>query len=176
MITKCFQCNSELKIIKNRPYLYTECGLPDVTLIGITQYQCEDCGESYVDIPMIEQLHLVIGKLVSCKKERLTGDEIRFLRKELHMKAKDFADMISITAEHMSRLERGEKNISSTLDKLIRSIYMMYASEDNNTVLHHNVLSIFAKIGGKKTAPISQRIELNPPDWMSNEPPSFCFA
>ena len=79
---KCWKCGNDLSVIKDQPYQYKESGLDFVYLIGILQYKCV-CGETFVEIPRINELHLLIGKNIVCKKELLTGAEVKFLRKEL---------------------------------------------------------------------------------------------
>ena len=65
---KCTTCNNMLEVIKDRSYHYKESGLDYVWLIGILQYKCKKCGNYYVEIPRINDLHLLIGKNIVCKK------------------------------------------------------------------------------------------------------------
>ena len=60
---RCSKCNNILEIIKDIPYHYEESGLDYVWLIGMLQYKCGKCGDIYVEIPRINELHLLIGKM-----------------------------------------------------------------------------------------------------------------
>jgi DNA-directed RNA polymerase subunit RPC12/RpoP len=84
---KCYVCGNALEVIKDKPYEYTECGLP-VLLLGITQYRCGSCGEEYAAIPAPEKLHKLIGlEICRSRKALLLPEEIKFLRKELRYEA-----------------------------------------------------------------------------------------
>jgi DNA-directed RNA polymerase subunit RPC12/RpoP len=84
---KCYVCGNALEVIKDKPYEYTECGLP-VLLLGITQYRCGSCGEEYAAIPAPEKLHKLIGlEICRSRKALLLPEEIKFLRKEVRFEA-----------------------------------------------------------------------------------------
>ena len=68
MSKTCFQCGGELQVNKNKSYHYTESGLDNVILFGINQYKCKACSETFVSIPMMEELHLLLGRELCCKK------------------------------------------------------------------------------------------------------------
>ncbi len=109
---ECYNCGEKMRVIKDRPYKYKECGLEDVTIIGVTIHVCENCGEEYVSIPRVKKLHNVIGELI-CKKEgRLSGSEVRFLRKDMRMTSVEFTRMLGVTPEHVSRVESAVKAVS----------------------------------------------------------------
>ena len=174
MSKTCFHCGGELLVIKNKPYHYTESGL-DIVLYGVNQYKCKACGETFVSIPKIEELHLLIGQKLCCKKGLLTGKEIRFLRKELRMKAKEMAQALGVTPPTISRWENDKEPIGETHDRLMRSLYMLYASEQTDKVLHRDVTHIFSTLPTKrKKHKKPTKLEFSPPDWMSDTYPEFC--
>lgn len=173
----CFQCGGKLQVIKNKPYHYTESGLDNTVLYGINQYKCKACGENFVSIPRIEELHLLIGRELCCKKELLTGKEIRFLRKELRIKAKEMAKALGVNPSTISRWENDKEPIGETHDRLMRSLYMLYASERTDKVLHRDVVHIFSNLPIKrKKLRRTTKLELSPPDWMGDTYPEFCPA
>jgi len=167
---KCVECGGKIHTIKDRPYHYDESGL-DVVLYGITQFQCEDCGEDYVSLPNVERLHRAIGGFIcSQRKALLTPAEIIFLRKDLHLKSKELAALLGVRPETVSRWERGKESIGETQDRLLRSIYMNYASEKANNVIYHGVVQMFTDLPRERTKiKTPQAIELNPSDWLGPE-------
>lgn len=108
-------------------YHYTESGLPNVWLLGIEVFECE-CGESFAFIPCIQELHKLIAKILLTQENPLSGKEIRFLRKTMGLKAKEFADLIGVKNITVSRWERGGITPPNSIDRLIR---LFYASNMN---------------------------------------------
>lgn len=163
----CYTCGKNLKVVKDKPYHYAECGL-DVTLLGITQYICDACGETYASIPNIQKLHRVIGNLI-CEKRKalLKPEEIKFLRKDLQLKSKELAQTLGVTPQTVSRWENGKKEIGEAHDRLFRSIYMMCASEK---VIDHGcggVIDIFKGFPlDRKKITQPREISLNPQEWL----------
>lgn len=96
---KCWVCGKDLEVIKDKPYHYKESGLDNVYLHGIIQYKCSGCGEEAAEIPNIEDLHLLIGKSIICNNEHLSAREVVYLKKELGLKSKDMAELLSVTPQ-----------------------------------------------------------------------------
>ena len=117
----CIQCGGRLTT-KRENYRYTACGLPNVTLIGVQVRRCAKCGDHEVVIPRIEELHRVLAAAVVRQATRLTKDEIRFLRKYLGYSGVDFAKVIGVSAETISRWENAREKIASSTEKLIRML------------------------------------------------------
>lgn len=117
----CIQCGGKMTT-KRENYRYAACGLPNVTLIGVEVRRCVKCGEHEVVIPRVEELHRVLAAAVARRPSRLTKDEIRFLRKSLGYSGVDFAKLIGVTPETVSRWEKGREKIGSSAEKLIRML------------------------------------------------------
>jgi len=164
---RCSQCGGGLKTLEDRPYHYTESGLDYVWLIGILQYRCEKCGESSVEIPRINRLHLLIGSTIVRKKELLTGSEVRFLRKEIDMKSKDIAAALSIEPETYSRWENGKQAVAAYHDKSLRMIYVMNASENLGKVLSQDSRFELHNIAVEKAPKESAKVQFAPPEWLN---------
>jgi DNA-binding transcriptional regulator YiaG len=111
-----------------KPYHFTDSGLPNIYLVGVRQFECE-CGEKFVEIPALKQLMSLIARHTVMKDQSLTGLEIRFLRKRLGQKAADFAQMVKLQPETLSRVENGKQTVSGKTDAYIR-IYYAFASKD----------------------------------------------
>ena len=113
------QRNHETKIGE---YHYTESGLPNVWLLGVEVFECE-CGEGFAFIPCIQELHKLISHDLLTQENSLSGPEIRFLRKTMGLKAKDFAVLLGVKNVTISRWERNEVSPPDTIDRLIRLFY-----------------------------------------------------
>jgi transcriptional regulator with XRE-family HTH domain len=59
----------------------------------------------------------------------LHGPEIRFLRKRLGKKANDYARLLRITGETLSRIENEKQSASDQLDALVRMTYLLFCSD-----------------------------------------------
>lgn len=165
---KCYVCNGILDVIKDQPYAYSECGL-DVILYGITQYKCQNCEETFASLPNIQDLHRCIGyDICSSKKALLKAEEIIFLRKDLHLRAKEMANILGVAPETYSRWENGKKTIGDPHDRLLRSVYMGYAAEKQGCS-DLSAINLFKSLPAKRKE-IKQptTITLNPQEWMQN--------
>jgi putative transcriptional regulator len=118
---KCPSCQ-QIRQSHKGEYHYTESGLPNVWLRGVEIFECI-CGEKFAIIPCIEELHKLIGKRLIRKEYQLTGKEIRFLRKHMALKSKDFAKELGVQNVTVSRWENGDSQPSESVDRLIRLIY-----------------------------------------------------
>src|SRR5579863_3133963 len=110
------------------PYHYVGSGLPNVYLTGITYYVCS-CGKQSAEIPAMRDLFAGLARVIVSKPSPLTGLEFRFLRKDLRKKAVEFASLISLTPEHLSRLENSSEAVDVSRDKLMRVIYSALSSD-----------------------------------------------
>ncbi len=129
---------------------YKDCGLDNVTLIGVTSYKCNHCGEEYLSYGNIEILHRIIAQILLRKGGNLTGREIRFLRKQLGYSGKMFARLIGYEHETLSRIENGKNSVTSAFDRVVR-FAVADRIHDRNYDLHDEILK-----GGEKF----KRIEL----------------
>lgn len=136
MNTKCYECGKVMqkKVITHR---YRESGLPDVYLEGVYEFSCKECGTNFVDIPEPVQLHIVLAIAISKSPEKLTGPEIRFLRKEVGMTGKAFAEFIGVDPVTLSRWEndKGDANKEASNDRLIRIAFRVMMYEKLKTML-----------------------------------------
>ena len=102
-------------------YHYTESGLQDVWLTsGFTVVKTKH-GKG-VAIQDVEGLHRVIGKAIA-HKPRLTGAELRFLRKEMQMPQSALALLVGTSEQNVSLWERRGR-MPKTADRLVRVIYL----------------------------------------------------
>jgi transcriptional regulator with XRE-family HTH domain len=65
----------------------------------------------------------LIAKALLFKEGLLVGEEIRFLRKNAGLSAKEFARLIQVDPAHLSRVENGKtETLSAATDKLARAV------------------------------------------------------
>lgn len=130
MSTKCYECSNVMNQ-KTITYHYLESGLPNVYLKDVIEFICEECGTSFVDIPEPVQLHIILAISISNKPMKLTGPEVRFLRKEIGMTGKSFAEYIHIDPVTLSRWEndKGDSNRENSNDQLIRLAFKVIICE-----------------------------------------------
>ncbi len=132
-VEKCEECGRRMRRTTVDRYQYVESGLSNVYLRGIAEYVC-DCGEKVVGLHNVERLHDLIFARVLSKSGPLKGDELRFLRKYMGLKAVDFAKMVKVDPTTLSKWENG-LNIGDQSDKLIRlAVGLAMTSEVKKTV------------------------------------------
>lgn len=125
---KCTNCGHKMtKHIKDLHY--TESGLDNVILMGLTIYKCS-CGEKMPQIPDISGLHRKIGVAIAKSKKALNGPEVRFLRKELGLKANELAELLGVYKVSVSRWETGKEQIGVANDRLVRVLYLRKIEEE----------------------------------------------
>lgn len=84
-------------------------------------------GRNEIFIPDYQGLIKKIAQTRAAHPMKLKGQDIRFLRKTLGLKAKELADKLDISAEHLSRCESGDKILSPNSEKVLRSLVLLEA-------------------------------------------------
>jgi putative zinc finger/helix-turn-helix YgiT family protein len=115
----CAKCGGPLRI-SGRKHHYVECGLPNVTLHGVEVRTCQSCGEVEAAIPNLEGLHACLAHAIVERRSAMTKEEFRFLRQFLGHSSQDFAKMLDVTPETMSRWQSGKHEIPRSVDLLVR--------------------------------------------------------
>jgi len=125
---KCVHCGSVTKSTRGA-HRYTESGLSNVTLLNVELRNCSACGEREVVIPRIEELHRLIARTLATSTSRLSPEQIRYLRKWLGWSSADFALMMGVRPETVSRWEgKGAGyQMPPTAERLLR---LMVANQD----------------------------------------------
>ena len=121
---------SEFVSTVERPYLYLGSGLSNVKLIGVSVFRCNDCAQISASIPSMKELHKAIARILVQKKSKLTGSEVRFLRKRLGKRSVDFAQMTGMSAVGLSALESNEaRQLAAGRDRLVRLLYKLLSDD-----------------------------------------------
>ena len=115
---RCTECGATQRLIHTTTD-YRESGLDNVQLVDAPVWECGN-GHQEIEIPNAEQLHRLLTNLLIRKPAVLRGTEIRFLRKELGLSGRAFAQRLGMTPEHLSRVETGKRDTTSTVDLLVR--------------------------------------------------------
>ena len=123
MKIKCDQCGKAAhKKVGN--YRYNESVLDNVYLENIPVYECS-CGTSFPSIFRLHRLNELIALTLVEKPALLSGNEIKFLRKNLRLASKIFANKLGVGKTTLSKWENAVQNHSEGNDRLIRAIYII---------------------------------------------------
>src|SRR5579863_1998228 len=117
---KCPECGAAEMKVTHENHVYTESGLPNVVLLGVEVRTCKACSEREIAIPRLAQLHRLIAEAVAEKAARLTGAEVRFLRKHLGWSGEDFAATMGVTPSTVSRWENEKEPMGPIAERLLR--------------------------------------------------------
>jgi putative zinc finger/helix-turn-helix YgiT family protein len=120
MATCCYVCGADALTDKLEDIPYR--ALPGTTILQVKVEQCTQCGERFEHIPAMTQLEDALARALLSKQARLTGHEIRFLRKYLGQSGVGMARKMRVTKETMSRWQTGARAISPQNDLLLRLI------------------------------------------------------
>ena len=119
---KCPNCETAELAETRENYHYQECGLSNVTLVGIVVRKCPSCGNLMPRIANIEGLHDAIAQALINKSERLMAQEIVFLRKYLGWSGADFARNMHCDRAQISKWEHGKVDMSTPYELLLREM------------------------------------------------------
>lgn len=103
---------------------YTMCGLDGIYLLNGFLPKKTPHGNG-VTISDIDGLHKTIGLSLIMDRKTLTPEELRFLRKEMGLTQADLAQRLGLSDQQVARWEKGECEISSPAEKLIRFYYAL---------------------------------------------------
>lgn len=120
----CMTCGTAMET-RREDVAYDAAGLPDVILRGVEVSRCPGCDEREVAIPRLPALHRALARIVVAKPGRLTGPEIRFLRKYLGFSGADFAEAMGSDPSTISRWENGKEPMNKHADRLLRLMVLI---------------------------------------------------
>lgn len=123
----CPTCGSTEIIFKRGHHHFLESGLENIHLSNADIWRCNACGEEVVSIPRSMELMKSIAESILLKPTSLSGAEIRFFRKNLGMKIKEFSQLLGVDRVTVSRWENGHEKPSKSADRLIRLTYAVEA-------------------------------------------------
>lgn len=107
-IKKCPECGGPLRA-KNVDYSFS---VGRAAFSGdVPALICSKCGEELADGAAMARLELDAAVVLTGYKP--SADAIRFFRSVLNLKGKDFADLVGVAAETVSRWENGVREIDA---------------------------------------------------------------
>lgn len=107
---------------------YTGAGLKNIYLVNGYQIRNTRYGKA-VSVEDVEGLHQAIGLYLVENKSKLTGAELRFLRKEMDMSQKQLGQLIGINSQTIALWEKTGK-VQAYGDRFVRALYKGYLEED----------------------------------------------
>lgn len=87
---------------------------------AVTVVHAEDGSILKYTIPDPDGLYRSIAFKRLVHPRKLSGEDVRFLRKALGIRQKQLAEKIEVSPEHLSRCEKGVHPLSPTSEKLLR--------------------------------------------------------
>lgn len=167
----CAQCGHEMEKTEGT-HRYLESGLKNVILVGVPIYRCAACRETEVEIPAMEELHLLLAFLIILQPTRLTADEIRFLRSHLGYSQDDLATKLGVSRVSVARWETG-KTVTLDQEKHLRRFYVEKKKDELKKLPEvHSILSTLIDslpLEGKKQRKIHRD------DWVPKEQSQLCM-
>jgi putative zinc finger/helix-turn-helix YgiT family protein len=152
MSKKCRTCGKAEMSTRAETYLYTESGLPNVVLVGVDVRRCAACGHHELVLPRVAELHRTIAHAVIHKPARLSGAEVRYLRKYLGWSGADFARHVGVDPSTVSNWENDKDPIGTSSDRLLRLMVVHGAPVQDYS------LEELTKIHDERTPPIAVRV------------------
>lgn len=105
------------------PYHYTGCGLDNVYLLSGYRITETPYGTA-VAIDDIDGLYRAVGEAIVTYPARISGDELKFLRRRLGITQNQLGALIGGDKQKIGRWERGEVAVPPEADRLLRLIYL----------------------------------------------------
>ncbi len=109
-----FQVRS--KVVEGSPRLYSGCGIKDVFLLsGFVEES-----DHRLKIAREQELRRLLGIIIIKRCAPLVPDDIRFLRRLMHLSQYQLADQLMLSRQSITRFEAGRQQLKGSLDILFR--------------------------------------------------------
>lgn len=121
---KCIECGNEAVLIKKPIAKYDGLKTENLYLRNIEIEFCPSCEAESLVIRNMNRVHLAIGVGLALQPAKLTGEEVRLLRRLLRFTATEWAARIGIAPETYSRWENG-RSPAEQVEKLARIDFLL---------------------------------------------------
>ena len=118
----CSNCGGEAHVRRGN-FRYDQVGIP-VLLLKIDLAKCPNCHNVDPIISNLDGLMDAVASGLVNKPYRLTGKEIRFLRKYLGKSQQDFSRLVRVDSTTISKWENAQTPPSASADRLIRLLIL----------------------------------------------------
>ena len=118
----CPGCGNNRRAARKQ-YRFDESGVPNVSLCGIDVIECPNCGDSPI-IPNLNGLMRTLTLAIVQKPARLSGQEIRYLRKRVNKTGLEFSKLLHVDNSTLSKWENNDDPVGDQSDRLIRLLTM----------------------------------------------------
>jgi putative transcriptional regulator len=129
-VRRCAACGRPMEM-RRSDVDYPESGLSNVQLMNVPVWTCED-GHREIEIPATEELHDLLAELIVRKPGPLSASEVRFVRRQLKLSAKDFGARIGLSQVHVSRIENGKRRVPRATNLLLRLFFAQQLASRRN--------------------------------------------
>lgn len=121
-MNKCPECGGKIVRKKLRKFRDDELlGLPGVLLVNsVDEIVCAKCGAKSISIKDLPGLTAAMAVARAKNARKLSGREIRFLRKAMGLRASVLAENLGVREETVSRWENDREPIGPASEKLLR--------------------------------------------------------
>lgn len=126
---ECTECGNDIVLVKKDKVLYDGIRVDNIYLENCEVEFCRHCGTESPVVRNIKKVHAMIALGMALQPAKLTGNEVRFLRKAVRMNAAEWAARIGIAAETFSRWENG-RSPANQVEKLARIDFLMSISKE----------------------------------------------
>ena len=167
----CAECGHQMDEMEGM-HRYDESGLKNIHLMNVPIYKCQSCGETEVEIPGMEELHLLLGLLIAYQPKRLNADEVRYLRKHMGYSQEELAEKLGITRPTIARWE-ADRTITLGQDIHLRRFYLGKKGKelDSFTSVHRILLALLDKLPNPTR---KQKVQIRREDWLTQQDEIAC--
>ena len=116
----CFECNKTVEIKQYKAHLYDGIGLDHIYLLNAEVLFCSTCKEESIALKQPSKIHAAIGIAIALQPARLSGKDIRFLRRSAGFSLREWAARINVAEATYSKWENAHRSITPQADKLAR--------------------------------------------------------
>jgi transcriptional regulator with XRE-family HTH domain len=120
---RCAKCQGEMVIDPTPLRSHTEVmgGIHVVLMDSVREMKCPNHPDVvFTEVPDLEGLRAAVAVKRVGVAEKLTGSELRFLRRVAGWKATELAEKINKSEEVISRWESGKQTIGESTERLLR--------------------------------------------------------